>query len=519
MTFQPLEIFGHGGDALSAPENTETAYWAALGGGASGLLIGVRLSADGVVVCSDHDDFGPTCGDNRKVRDLDWRAISGLDAGSVFRSTVLDDDNQPIGARGNDTPWLGNLPSKRAIRVQALRDVLGAFARRCQVMVTIPDGQPDLIAAVLSELRRSGLLTRVILLGGVDVCTTALDQEPQCRTILVGNTDEPPADQLQTAEAIGADGLCLEWTVACPADGGNVRIDPDLANLLTSGGPGLLLWSNTMHFAVPPPFFGALQGVRNVLGVAARGVLPTVEMATPSGLIVADDFVGNRIDRGIWTAGYSHTNQDTAISQDDGLHIVISDGGTYSGAAAVTTSPTHGRFDAQVEFHVSNPMNGTTFEIAAICIDPGYFEIDNSDLDSRSVNLTFDVHGAPPYASSERDEDDGFRCGWNNGFNLTRIDPNWSSSSANMYNKYGRDVGDGTVDSPEGKLRLVRNGPVFVSYYQDRHNSAWVCSGAMLVQNMSDDVFIRLAAKHWAKRGDPPPANHVTFRNFQLRSF
>lgn len=286
MTFQPPKIFGHGGDALSAPENTETAYWAALGGGAHGLVIGVRLSADGVVVCSDHDDFSPTCGDDRKVRDLDWRSISGLDAGSVFRSTVLDDDNQPTGARGDDTPWLGNLPSKRAVRVQALRNVLGAFGRRCQVMVMIPDGQPDLIAAVLSELGRSALLSRVILLGDADVCATARDHEPQCRTILVGNSDEPPADQLRTAEAIGAEGLCLEWTIACPADGGSVRIEPELANSLASGDPGLLLWSNTMRFAVSSPYFAALRGVPNVLGVIARGVLPTVEMATPSGLLV-----------------------------------------------------------------------------------------------------------------------------------------------------------------------------------------------------------------------------------------
>ena len=51
--------------------------------------------------------------------------------------------------------------------------------------------------------------------------------------------------------------------------------------------------------------------------------------------------------------------------------------------------------------------------LAAIQVDPGY----------REVNLTFDVHGAPPYASSERDENDGFRIGWNNGPALTKFSP------------------------------------------------------------------------------------------------
>jgi len=156
--------------------------------------------------------------------------------------------------------------------------------------------------------------------------------------------------------------------------------------------------------------------------------------------------------------------------------------------------------------------------MAAICIDPGYHHMNNADLDTRSVNLTFDVHGAPPYASSERDEDDGFRCGWNNGFNLTKVDPDWVAASVNMYNKYGRDVGNGAADNPDGSLRLIRNGPVFSTYYRDKYNSAWVCSGTMLVQNMAADAYIRLAAKHWEK-GGTPPANSVRFYRFKLYQF
>jgi hypothetical protein len=242
-------------------------------------------------------------------------------------------------------------------------------------------------------------------------------------------------------------------------------------------------------------------------------------MVTPSAQVLADTFDGTTIDRSIWTCGYSHQNQDTQISLCNGLTITIKEGGSYSGGAAVTLLPVHGRFDARVDFHVANPHQGTTFEMAAIGIDPGYFHIDNSDLNSRNVNLTFDVHGAPPYASSERDENDGFRLGWNNGYNLTKFDSNWEAASVNMYNKYSRDVGNGASDNPAGTLRLVRNGSVFNAYSKDKYNKAWVCTGSELVSNLGPDIHLRLAAKHWNKGGRSAPHNQVTFTNFRLLQF
>jgi hypothetical protein len=248
--------------------------------------------------------------------------------------------------------------------------------------------------------------------------------------------------------------------------------------------------------------------------------LRTSEFLHNHSLILANDFKGRTFDEQHWTAGYSHTNDETKVGQeDDCFRIQIKEGVAYSGGAAVCTLPVHGRFDAQVDFEVFHPQQATTFEMAAISIDPGYYHINNRDLNTRNVNLTFDVHGAPPYASSERDEDDGFRCGWNNGFNLTKVESDWQASSVNMYNKYGRDVGDGSPENPKGSLRLVRHGSVFATYYRDGHNQAWVCSGTMLVQNMADDVFIRLAGKHWLKGNPTAPKNEIRFSNFKLYQF
>jgi hypothetical protein len=514
-----ISVYGLGGDALMAPEHTETAFWAALGGGAQGIVTGVRLSKDGVVVCTDYDTFQPTCGDPRAVGALNWNEICQLDAGVMFRSSVLDKSNQPTRTIGLDHPWQGNLPKKQALRMLRLDRVLVLFARRCTVSVLLPSDGQELIEATVALLLKYGVANRVRLFGNQAVCEYLEKKYPDTQRALIGLKATNPSEQIHLAERMKASYLRMDWDDACYPVGDKFLFDEQLKLELAKSKVSLILHSESMVFAPRPPYFEAIKGIHGIDGIVAKGVLPVVQSLTPPALMAMDDFAGTALDKNLWAAGYSHINQDTTISQNDGLHIQIIDGGSYSGAAAVCLLPIHGRFDAQVDFHVANPFQGTTFEMAAICIDPGYHHPDHSDLNTRNVNLTFDVHGAAPYASSERDEDDGFRCGWNNGFNLTKIDSDWQASSANMYNKYGRDVGNGDADNPVGTLRLIRNGSVFVTYYKDRYNIGWVCSGVMLVQNMSDDVFLRLAAKHWNKDGKVPPANDVWFYQFRLFQF
>ncbi len=510
-----ISILGLGGDALMAPEHTETAFWASLGGGADGFVSGVRLSKDKIVVCTNYDDFESTCGVTGKASEMDWEEISKLDAGFMFRSTVIGSDGQPTGERGKDKPWEGNLPKKRAIRVPRLSQILIQFSRRCEIMLLLPAGNEELIDLTVDELKKYGVLNRTVLIGDVSVCNYLKDHFSEIRYALEGVA----SDQLDAARILGAESLYLDWDIACTSVSGSIIFSEELRHQMAKSPIDLILGSGTMIYAPKQKYIKAIKNVEGIVAIITSGVIPTIEMLSPSALITGDNFDGSYLDRSLWAAGFSHINQDTEIAQQDGLRIKIKEGGSYSGAAAVCLIAIHGRFDAQVDFTVSNPKQGTTFEMAAICIDPGYHHMQNDDLNTRNVNLTFDVHGAPPYASSERDEDDGFRCGWNNGFNLTRVDSDWQASSVNMYNKYGRDVGNGEADNPFGTIRLVRNGSVFTSYYKDKYNKAWVCSGVMLVQNMSDDVYIRLAAKHWNKGGNPPPGNSITFRNFKLYQF
>lgn len=509
FTETALDIYAFGGDALTTPQDTKEAFWSALGAGAGGLALTVRLTEDGVPVCLTDADLAVTTGQALSISSTSTQTLSQLDAGACFRSTVLDENNEDTGKRGEDIPWLGKEAGYRNVVHPTLDETLKLFGRRCKILLILPDEMSDDdMEKVMKVVKQLGLDNRVAVAGNKGQLMTLGAQYPHLATLLI--TDAP--DETAAQETL-AKGYVLPFNSAF--EDGTTQFKASIEDA-ASKGLAVLLQCSGRSVAPSPEYRQALNHHSPISGLVTPAALATVETLTPPALIVEDNFAGKNIDRTIWTAGYSHTNQDTNIYQDDGIHIDIKQGGEYSGAAAVCLLPIHGRFDARCSFHVESPHQGTTFEMAAIGIDPGYYRINNEGLNTRNVNLTFDVHGAPPYASSERDEDDGFRCGWNNGFCLTKIDPDWSASSANMYNKYGRDVGDGDPALKEGELRLVRNGAVFATYYRDAKNHAWVNSGAMLVQNLGDDVYIRLAAKHWKKSNPEPPGNHVIFWNFHL---
>ena len=289
-------------------------------------------------------------------------------------------------------------------------------------------------------------------------------------------------------------------------------VSADSAVSYLSGAPQLLVTPTAGHRAPWPDEYAVLAGSAGVAGYAVSAVNELHELMHGRGLIVADNFDGTKANSDFWVLGHSRPNNESSIEVNDGLHIKI-EGKEYSGAAAFTAFSIHGAFDARMSFEVANPNQGTTFELAALHIDAGY----------QQPNLTFDVHGAPPYASSERDEDDGFRIGWNNGPGLIFFvveDPTKPQKavpqSSNLYNNYGRDVGYAKKDSPKGYLRLTRNGYVYNSYYRDKFNQAWVLSGSVAVPALAEAVFLRLGAKHWPKKGKTAPNNQFRFSEFEL---
>lgn len=515
-----LPVYGLHGESHTAPMDTLVSYWAALGEGAKGIAAGLQMTGDGYLVCCPSDLLTEKDGVQYRMSCITTKELRDFDAGASFRSTVLNQENQPTGETGKDTPWAGNLEAsdKPHLCYPYLKEVLQLFGRRTKLMFIIRDDvstpHSEAIAqSVLEKLRSFGLERRVSIVAPDHVCSYIHQQSPQTVTALMAVPGKSMAQNLEETLQAGASYLYTDIEIL----GEDISADIIPADMQEN--VKLLLTSKTMPYAPTPAAYCKALEYKNVHALVMRSVDRTRQLVDPPAKVLVDDFTGTEINRDIWACGYSHCNTDTTLSQDNGFTITIKEGGSYSGGAAVTLLPILGDFDAQVNVYVTSPHQGTTLEMSAIGIDPGHSHIDNTDLNSRTVNLTFDVHGAPPYASCERDENDGFRVGWNNGYNLTRVNSDWTADSVNMYNKYGRDVGNGAMDNPSGTLRLHRCGAIFNSYYKDKYNKEWVCSGSALVPNLSADVHIRLGAKHWGKHGEAPPPNKIIYTDFILYQY
>lgn len=221
-----------------------------------------------------------------------------------------------------------------------------------------------------------------------------------------------------------------------------------------------------------------------------------------------------------WVGGHANTSQEAVIVLNAGLHIEFKAGTEYASAGLVTRAPIVGDFDARVHFTVTDPRPGTTFELAAISVDPpGQSALDQATANSFTRSRVYDVHGVPPYVSSEYDEDDGWRIGWNRGSAATEPGEDGKPRSDNHFNRYGRSLTPVAARPVEGWLRLVRQGVHWATYRLDE-SGLWVATGEVQSMNLPDPVFLRLAAKHWVKRSEgatEAPANRVSFHAFELR--
>ncbi len=490
-------IWADGGLSHYAPRDTLVAYWGALGAAADGLIIGAQLTKDGVVICSATDSLEASTGSPVRVSELTAADVRKLDAGATFQSMVLDGDNKETSSRGEDKPWVRNSPPD-SLYHPTLEEVLRLLGRRTQLLITLGSAaegaSKEQVEATLAVLDRFALTWRTVIAGNTETLGLVGTRAEKCLMAEPGSSSDDAANEAHKS------GASL------------VMVSADRAVGYQSGAAQLLVTTTAGYRAPSPKEFAALSESPGVAGYAASAVIELHELMHGRGLIVSDNFAGTNVNRDLWVLGHSRPNTESTIEVNDGLHIKI-EGKEYSGAAAFTAYSIHGGFDARMSFEVANPNQGTTFELAALHIDAGY----------QIPNLTFDVHGAPPYASSERDEDDGFRIGWNNGPGLIFFvveDPTKPQKavpqSSNLYNNYGRDVGYAKKDSPKGHLRLTRNGYVYNSYYRDKFNQAWVLSGSVAVPALADAVFLRLGAKHWPKKGKTAPNNEFRFSEFEL---
>ena len=79
-----IEITGHRGSKVRAPENTLSALRQAIAEGADYAEIDVQTTADGVVVLLHDADLMRVASVNRRLRDINYRELKDIDVGSWF---------------------------------------------------------------------------------------------------------------------------------------------------------------------------------------------------------------------------------------------------------------------------------------------------------------------------------------------------------------------------------------------------------------------------------------------------
>jgi glycerophosphoryl diester phosphodiesterase len=115
-----VEILGHRGCRNDrTPENTRAAVEAGLRAGADGVEVDVRLTADGVAVCSHDADLLREAGLDRQIRDLRYAELGAVRVGGH--------------------------------RIPSLASVLSQVARRGRLVLDLkPDPEPHRLAAAVA---------------------------------------------------------------------------------------------------------------------------------------------------------------------------------------------------------------------------------------------------------------------------------------------------------------------------------------------------------------------------------
>lgn len=145
-------LVAHRGASALAPENTLPAIESALAAGVDAVEIDVQRTADGVLVLVHDDTWLRTAATDADVRDLDWRAVSQLDAGGWF-----------------DPHYRGTAPAR-------LDDVLDLIRGRAALDLEIKSPQRDsgLAAAVVDCVRAHAMQDDVLLTSFDHACIDAL---------------------------------------------------------------------------------------------------------------------------------------------------------------------------------------------------------------------------------------------------------------------------------------------------------------------------------------------------------
>ena len=137
---QPV-IFAHRGASAHAPENTLAAFELALTQNADAIELDVKLSSDGQAVVIHDPTVDRTTGSHGRVKDLSFKQLRSLDAGSFFSEKY------------------------RAEKIPSLEEVFEAMGERTFINVEFTNystPRDSLVETVCMLVKKAGLQKRVM---------------------------------------------------------------------------------------------------------------------------------------------------------------------------------------------------------------------------------------------------------------------------------------------------------------------------------------------------------------------
>ncbi|RSV53769.1 glycerophosphodiester phosphodiesterase, partial [Sphingomonas koreensis] len=293
-----MRIIALGGNRLHAPANSLAALTSAYTGGADALLIGVKQTADGVLVPAD-DDHVP--GSTALISTSSFADLQAHDfsAGWLPRHT-------PAGSFHYCDPAV---PARR-LRLPLLDDVIDALPR--DVTLLLDAGTAAEPSLALCESR--GRLNAVILIGDSPArLADARARRPALRTAFWSddsNVVAGDADLLLLRAALLHDGN--DWT----------RAGTDLRDRQSAGEWPMGICAVLDDHGADAATLDALAGAAWIWGVGTGSTFD-VERLRPSYVHTASDFAGREIDRRQFALGYAKANRFANVHCDDGVHVEI----------------------------------------------------------------------------------------------------------------------------------------------------------------------------------------------------
>ena len=141
-----MQIYGHrGSPSAHAPENTLASVEAALSGGADGVEVDVRLTADGVAVCCHDPNMQRVAGVSRGVRSLTVDELAAIRVGGHRVPTVAE---VMTAVAGRGRLVLDLKPEQRPLHLlSAIADAAHEAAVSGSLELTLSSAEPMILEA------------------------------------------------------------------------------------------------------------------------------------------------------------------------------------------------------------------------------------------------------------------------------------------------------------------------------------------------------------------------------------